>query len=99
VDHQQYIAAIKATAALDLQVPTVIHVSTGAQETGSMYQGYADRSKGFKEVIEMVMKPPASLETYLHHPAHVEVVKELHIVTEDIFTFDYVAGAGSGTGQ
>jgi len=98
-DTIEWAAVLKQTISLELDIPSIINIMTGAQDTSSMYSGYADRSKGFKDVIEMVMKPPGSLEQYLWHPKHEQVVAALKPLKEDVFVFDYVCGMGTGTGR
>lgn len=98
VDQTAWTTIIKQIEQIETEIPTIINTSSGAQDTASMYQGYADRSKGFKEVVEMVMKPPSSLEQYLFHPKHDAVVQGLKPLSDDIFIFDYVCG-GTGTGK
>lgn len=90
---------VKSLHSLADEIPCILNTMTGRQDSGNMYSGYADRSKGYKEIVEMVMKPVESIHDYYSHPAHIEVVKGFQGILEEVFCFDYVCGKGSGTGR
>ena len=77
---------------LQVSVPGVLSTVSGQQRLSDMYAGYADRSQGVVDVVEIVLQDAQALQTYTSHPEHVAVQKEFGPKLERIITFDYEAG-------
>ena len=76
-------------------VPAVVSSISGTQATEPLYTGYAERHKGYVNVLELVAKDAAGLQQYHAHKDHDSIKEFCKPLVEELFQFDYaVADAG-----
>lgn len=83
---------IQETIGLQQQIPFIKYTISGTQDTNNMYQGYNDRSKGFKDVVEFYVSPISKREEYLANPHRLAALEKGKNASADVFIFEYVCG-------
>jgi len=76
-------------------VPAVINSIAGTQPDQTLFDGWADRSKGLVNVLELVADSASGLQQYHQHKDHDKIKEECKSLVDELFQYDYlVADAG-----
>ena len=77
-------------------VPAVISSISGTQPSEPPFSGYAERHKGFLNVLELVANDAAGLQQYHQHKDHDRIKEHCKPLVDELIQFDYaVADAGN----
>lgn len=82
-DSEQVDEMVAAVRELPSRIPGIVSVSIG--------QNFNNRGKNYTHGLVVRLESSEALDTYLEHPAHVEVVEDkIRPIVDDVLALDWV---------